>query len=556
MGYGFKIGGREMIKLDASITASVSSLSLTGTSTTSSFTYNYVSDGVINIVSDNTSVATVSVNTSTKTVTVTYVGSGTANINLNVPETNLYKAAPQKSVPVSCSRSAGSITAPTAKSLTYSGSGQTLVNAGSSTTGTVYYASTANNVTTAPADSSFSTTAPSGTNAGTYRVWYFASQTANYNATSKTYVDVTIGKANGYINTKPTAKTGLSYTGKDQVLINAGGNASGTIQYSVTNSTSGFGTSVPQKTNAGNYTVWYKVLESDNYKAVAVSSVAVNIARIANTISISSTSGTITYPTTTTTFTVTNPTGGSLTVSSNATGVATASISGTTVTITWKSAGNANITVTSAQTTNYNAGSKTYTVTIAKGAGSISKTPSFTAVTYDGAAHYPTDGTATGTIEYYINNVWTTTKPGFVAAQNTTVKCRAAASNYYNQSGEYTFNVTIGRADRTIRSYRGNSYYCHWTWVGKNYLVDMRWYYSGDACTPYITDVTGCMGLSDEGIVLGDVSWDGVYYNVLQNMYAKWYDGTGSATIVFPASGNYNEARYTFYISSGAVPND
>ena len=67
--------------------------------------------------------------------------------------------------------STATVTAPTAKTLTYTGSAQELVNSGSATGGTMYYAVTAENA--APADESLYTTSiPTATDAGTYYVWY------------------------------------------------------------------------------------------------------------------------------------------------------------------------------------------------------------------------------------------------------------------------------------------------------------------------------------------------------------------------------------------------
>ena len=67
-------------------------------------------------------------------------------------------------------------TAPTARSLTYNGSAQTLVNSGSVTSGgTMEYAIGSSN-TSAPT-SGWSTTAPTETNVGTYYVWWRINET-------------------------------------------------------------------------------------------------------------------------------------------------------------------------------------------------------------------------------------------------------------------------------------------------------------------------------------------------------------------------------------------
>ena len=78
-------------------------------------------------------------------------------------ETNTFTVGSAKTDPT--------VTAPTAKTLTYTGSAQELVNAGSATGGTMYYAVTTTN--TEPTDESLYTTEiPAKTEVGTYYVWY------------------------------------------------------------------------------------------------------------------------------------------------------------------------------------------------------------------------------------------------------------------------------------------------------------------------------------------------------------------------------------------------
>ena len=74
-----------------------------------------------------------------------------------------------------------SITAPMARELTYDGSKQELVTAGSTSNGTLYYAVTTNN--TAPDASLYTTSVPTGTDAGTYYVWYYVKGDINHKDT-------------------------------------------------------------------------------------------------------------------------------------------------------------------------------------------------------------------------------------------------------------------------------------------------------------------------------------------------------------------------------------
>ena len=83
--------------------------------------------------------------------------------------------------------------------------------------------------------------------------------------------------------TPPAPKTGLTYNGSAQALINAGRASAGTLQYS-TDGTS-YSTDIPAGVSAGDYTVYYKVEGNAYYNDVAERSVSVSIAKAAPTVS-------------------------------------------------------------------------------------------------------------------------------------------------------------------------------------------------------------------------------------------------------------------------------
>jgi len=106
-----------------------------------------------------------------------------------------------------------------------------------------------------------------------------ATVTAAYesdDAAGSATVTVTVNKADATV-TAPTAKTGLTYTGSEQALVEAGSATGGEIQYSLDGST--YSTAVPKGTNAGDYTVYYKVVGDANHNDVAAATVAVSIAK-------------------------------------------------------------------------------------------------------------------------------------------------------------------------------------------------------------------------------------------------------------------------------------
>ena len=176
------------------------------------------------------------------------------------------------SIGVTIGKANATVTAPTAKTLTYTGSAQELVNGGSATGGTLEYSLDG---------TTYGTAIPKGTDAKTYMVYYRVTADTNHNDVAATSISVTIGKASATV-TAPTAMTGLVYTGSPQVLINAGNVTNGVMLYSLDNNT--YSTTIPTGTNAGNYGVWYKVVGNTGYNDVAPVKLTVTIAKATVTV--------------------------------------------------------------------------------------------------------------------------------------------------------------------------------------------------------------------------------------------------------------------------------
>ena len=107
--------------------------------------------------------------------------------------------------------------------------------------------------------------------------------TSNNYADYTITVTVTVESKTTPTVTAPTAKAGLVYNGNAQVLINAGSTTGGQLQYSLT-SGSDYSTELPKATNAGSYTVYYKVVGDADYADVAENSFAVTIGKKAVTV--------------------------------------------------------------------------------------------------------------------------------------------------------------------------------------------------------------------------------------------------------------------------------
>ncbi len=92
---------------------------------------------------------------------------------------------------------------------------------------------------------------------------------------------VTVQKADirSSLITPPTAQENLTYTGQEQALITAGSVTSGgTMQYSLTENGT-YSQDIPTGTDAGTYTVWYRVIGDANHNDTAPASVAVSIGK-------------------------------------------------------------------------------------------------------------------------------------------------------------------------------------------------------------------------------------------------------------------------------------
>ena len=176
---------------------------------------------------------------------------------------------------VTIGKATPSVTAPTAKTgLTYNGSAQELVTAGSATGGEMQYSTDG---------TTYSTTVPTGTDANTYTVYYKVVGDGNYSdVAAASPVTVTIDKATPSV-TAPTANT-LTYSGSAQELVTAGSASGGELKYS-TDGTN-YSSDIPKGTDAGTYTVYYKVVGDSNHNDVAAASVQVTIAQQTYTVTV------------------------------------------------------------------------------------------------------------------------------------------------------------------------------------------------------------------------------------------------------------------------------
>ena len=167
------------------------------------------------------------------------------------------------------------VTAPTAKTLTYDGTDQALVTAGGTTGGTMQYSLSE--------DGEYTEAIPTGIDAGQYTVYYKVVGNDDYNDVAAQSVSVTIAKANAQVTAAPQAVEALAFTGQPHALVTAGSAAGGTMQYSLSEDGE-YTEAIPTGTDAGDYTVWYKVVGDNNHNDTTAQSVSVTIGKAAATV--------------------------------------------------------------------------------------------------------------------------------------------------------------------------------------------------------------------------------------------------------------------------------
>ena len=283
---------------------------------------------------------------------------------------------------------------------------------------------------------------------------------------------------------------------------------------------------MPTITNTSEFTVTVKA-SKEGYKT-QITTETVKVSKAEGKLTLSATSGTITYPSNTT-FTVSGNTG-TLSVSSNNNNIATASVSGNTVTVkSGTTAGKAIITVTSAETSNYNEKSATYTATVNNGTISLSATP-YTG-TYDGKAHNAITNVSVNPsdakLEYSINGgTYSTTMPTITNVSSFTVTVRASKAGYKTQSTTQTVKVNKANGNLTLSSYSGILTYPN----------------SG---TFSVSGNTGNLSVSSSNTNVVTVSLSGNTVTIIP----KTREGSATITVKSAASANYTERSVTYNVT-------
>ena len=287
---------------------------------------------------------------------------------------------------------------------------------------------------------------------------------------------------------------------------------------------------MPTITNTSEFTVTVKA-SKEGYKT-QITTETVKVSRAEGKLTLSATSGTITYPSNTT-FTVSGNTG-TLSVSSNNNNIATASVSGNTVTVkSGTTAGKAIITVTSAEASNYNVKSATYTATVQNGTISLSATPYNG--TYDGKAHNALTNVSANPsdakIEYSINGgTYSTTMPTITNVSSFTVTVRASKAGYTTKV--ITETTKINKASGTLKLSATSG-------TSTNF----------NNVTFSVSGNTGSLSVSSSNSKFATASIRGNTVTVKPIMA-----GSATITVTSAATANYTAASATYKITINGAP--
>lgn len=288
----------------------------------------------------------------------TNAGSYSATYTFTPTDTTNYNSVSSNVGTVTVAKATGS-TGCSTRSLTYSRGGQNLV-AVSGNTGTNHYRYSYNN----GSYSSWSTSVPSATNAGTYVVQVYTDTSTNYNAvgssSSPSSYTTTIAKVTPVLSTSPSYRTGLTYNGSAQNLLSGGA-----MKHSSSDATAVSGTfTYDTGTDAGTYTnkKWYFTpSDTTNYNSTnGTITGSTTIAQASRTISFTSAPSTVIKGNTISVAASQSVGGGTITYSSGNTSRAT--VSGSTV--TGVSKGTVTISATIAASGNYASATTSYTLTV------------------------------------------------------------------------------------------------------------------------------------------------------------------------------------------------
>ena len=367
--------------------------------------------------------------------------SALSNANYKLPADNT-------TTTFSISKAASSVTtAPTANTLTYSGSAQALVTAGAASGGTMQYSLD---------NQTFAESVPTGIKVGSYTVYYKVVGDANHENAEGGQVVVAIAKADAtvtFAQKTASGKMGEAFTAPKVTTSPA----DLTLAYASSNTkvaTVDASTGAVTLVSAGETTITASFAGNDNYNA-ANDSYTLTVAKadaVSSDLSFASGTATATYGDATVTSPIlNNPHQLPLTWSSSNEGVATVNALGV---VTIVGAGETVISAAFAGNDTYGANTISYTLTVNKAAASVafaSKTasgkmgetftaPKVTTSPADLTLSYTSSNTKVATVDASTGAVT------LVSAGETTITASFAGNDNYNAAND-SYTLTVAKAD-------------------------------------------------------------------------------------------------------------
>ena len=445
---------------------------------------------------------------------------------------------------LSLSEASGTVAYPNTKTFTVSreGTGTITVNSSNSAVATAQISGNTVTITTVKPGSAIITVNVEETTG------YFADQ-ATYNVTvTKGTSTLTLSKTSGSVNWNSSDTfTVTANTSGGALSVTPTNNSNSYVNATVSDSTI---TVTGRAYTATAQTITVTSAETDYYNA-ATATYSVTINRTSPGLTISKTSATIAYPNTDS-FTWSRSGSGTVTASSNQTGIATTSnpnstaASGTiTITSVKPSSTKATITVSVAASGNYLAESKTYVATINKGTNTLTLSASSGSVDWNGTTTFSvTTNTSNGTLSvsptgttnsYLSTTINTSTKVITITgkaytATAQTITVTSAATDYYN-SATTTYSCTVSRTAGEV----------YLTWKDTTTNIDSDWSYVGETWEYDIHSLSGgtlSVTPSGTGNTYVTCSITGTVLTVI----AKKAITNINITVTSAAAGNYNAA--------------
>ena len=245
--------------------------------------------------------------------------------------------------------------------------------------------------------------------------------------------------------TAPAAIDGLTYSGSAQALVRAGSTAHGKLLYSLSKDGT-YSETIPTGTDAGEYTVWYKVAGDSNHKDSQPGSVTATIAPKTVTATVTVSGGSLTY--------TGDPLKPNVIVKDGDT-----VISPEEYDVSYRdnvNAGTATVTVRNKAGGNYTVSGST-TFEIGKAASEVRTAPGANAgLVYDGGEQtLITAGTALGgKLKYRLGETgeFTEALPKATDAGTYTVYCMVEGDGNHRDSEVQSLTVTIDKAKVTVKA--------------------------------------------------------------------------------------------------------